>query len=546
MSIISLPTLLVIGQSASAKASSASRPKFGKDHLVLADWPIGAATFQQRTGAKGDQHDFAEFVIDRPDGTRQKVTLESPSRVGLPAAGDHDTLVALLLLAKRDEFDSDIVRFVPWQLLQVLGWPLNQKSQRRLQASLKRLKAVTATYLNIWYSRGTRSVESCLITGILAEAQLVFRKGRRTTGAVPESYIQWTRTMHASLEEGSVVDLDLDLYFGCKRPGTKHLLRHLNKVWFAGSKPKPYSRDLKDLACGHLGMTDCKDLKRNFHHLIAELEECGYLQPSDPNVRYQKIRPGVWRVNLEMHPNWIRGKRQPAGKADKVVKPSNPADAAATELVSHYHRHRFGKPGRAPRPHEIRQAKILLKEHEAATLLSLVPSIARTVEHQFRGQDLYFGSAAPYFVAAAGQREKQQRIRDGQANNDANTVDAEAATNEQKRQRWLRREQLIRQWNSLAFDERQKYLQCAVQNARSDFDRRRLSRSQLENDPPREALEEMDRDRPASVLAPAMDATLPLPPVTEAATEVPAAGGRPGNGSAMRQDASKRGLRSRC
>ena len=256
-------------------------------------------------------------MIERPDGMRQKVALESPSRIGLPTAGDHDILVALLLVAKQQEFNSDIVRFMPWQLLQIMGWPINQNSLRRLQSSLKRLKAVTATYENVWYSRQTKRVESCLITGILAEAKIVFRKGRRASGALPESYVQWTRHMHTSLEEGSVLDLDLDLYFSCRRPGTKHLLRHLNKVWHAGRKPKPYARDLKELACGHLGMTDCKDLKRNFQDLVAELESCGYLKPADPTVRYEKIRAGIWRVNLELHPDQLRTKRPAAEPVPK-------------------------------------------------------------------------------------------------------------------------------------------------------------------------------------------------------------------------------------
>ena len=212
-----MPSLVTTVSTPSAPANEL-RPRFGKDHLVLADWPLGAATFQQRSGDDGEPRDYAEFVVDRPDGNRQRVTLESPSRIGLPTATDHDTLIALLLLAKREEFATDIVRFVPWQLVRILGWSQSQKSLRRLKASLKRLKAVTATYENAWYSRRTRTVESCLITGILAEAKIVFRPGRRSAAALPESYVQWTKHMHASLEEGSVVDLDLDLYFSCKRP----------------------------------------------------------------------------------------------------------------------------------------------------------------------------------------------------------------------------------------------------------------------------------------------------------------------------------------
>ena len=491
MFFIFLPLPFLTFDRSSSALESAVRPRFGKDHLTLADWPIGTATFQQRKGDDGEQRDFAEFVIHRPDGTRQNVTLESPSRIGLPTAGDHDILVALLLLAKQQEFTSDIVRFMPWQLLQIMGWPINQNSLHRLQLSLKRLKGVTATYENVWYSRRTRKVESCLITGILAEAKIVFRKGRRANGVLPESYVQWTHHMRLSLEEGSVVDLDLDLYFSCSRPGAKNLLRHLNKVWHAGRKPKPYARDLKELACGHLGMTDCKDLKRNFQELVAELESCGYLKPVDPTLRYERIRPGVWRVNLELHPDQVRTKRPAADPVPKTeTSPAAPAGDAAT-LVCLYHQHRFGKTDYMPRSHEISRAKKLLQEYDAATLTNLAASVARTVESQFHGEDVYFGAAVPHFINGAARRQKRQRSDDQLETKQVEEADDDVAIQEEKRKRLLRKEQLLSQWNQLPPDERLKYLNVAAANARSDFDRRRLSRPQAVDDPPREALEEM-------------------------------------------------------
>ncbi len=453
-------------------------------------------------------------MIHRPDGTRQNVTLESPSRIGLPTAGDHDILVALLLLAKQQEFNSDIVRFMPWQLLKIMGWPISQKSLHRLQVSLKRLKGLTATYENVWYSRRTRKVESCLITGILAEAKIVFRKGRRAAGALPESYVQWTRHMHTSLEEGSVLDLDLDLYFSCRRPGTKHLLRHLNKVWHAGRKPKPYARDLKELACGHLGMTDCKDLKRNFQELVAELESCGYLKPADPTVRYEKIRAGIWRVNLELHPDQVRTKQPADEPVLKREAPTPPPDGGAAQVVSLYHRHRFGTADYIPRGHEIKQAEKLLQGTDSATLTSLIATIARTVERQFRGEDIYFGAAVPYFLSAIEQRRKRQHGRDQHNSKQIVVADEDTAIREEKHNRWLRRQQLLCQWARLSRDARLKCLTSAVANARSDFDRRRLSRFQVDDDPPREALEEMDRCSEQTAVASDIPSGLTPLPVT--------------------------------
>ncbi len=480
--------------SSPAATRSAARTKFGKDHLTLADWPIGVATYQQRAAKSGEQRDFATFSIERTDGTRQKVTLESPSRVGLPTAGDKDVLIALLFLAKEQEFSSDVVRFVPWQLLRIMGWPRNQKSLNRLKTSLKRLKALTATYENAWYSRRTRKVEACLITGILAEVKIVFRKGRRASNTLSESYVQWTRHVYTSLQEGSLIDLDLDLYFSCKRPGAKDLLRHLNKVWHGGRKPKPYARDLKELACAHLGLTDSKDLKRNFDQLVKELESRNYVRQADSGVRYQKIRPGIWRVHFELHPDQLRTKRPASPKISGHHKAGSTSDTDATLFVRLYHQHRFGKDEYAPQPHEILRAAKLLEEHDTETLLKLVPAVARIVERTYHDRDVYFGAAVPYFEKSVADNRRQQRSRLQQDKRQAEQAATDASVANQKHSRQQRRQQLLKEWVRLSKDQQTKYYQSAIDHAASDFDRRRLTRCRQVAAPPTEALDIMARD----------------------------------------------------
>lgn len=171
----------------SSSTGSNQKTRIGKDHFALADWRISVATYQHRKRVDGANRDFAQSVIERADGTCQKVTLESPSTVGLPTAGDEDVVIALLALAKTQGVLSDVVRFVPSHVLRTMGLAETKKNYERLKKSLKRLRAVTVTYESTWYSRETQSVEPILITDILAEAKLLFRRGRRAAHAVPDS-----------------------------------------------------------------------------------------------------------------------------------------------------------------------------------------------------------------------------------------------------------------------------------------------------------------------------------------------------------------------
>jgi hypothetical protein len=266
-------------------------------------------------------------------------------------------------------------------------------------------------------------------------------------------------------------------------------------------------------------MTDCKDLKRNFHCLVEELEACGYLKPIDPRMRYEKIRLGVWRVHLDLHPDQMRKKPE---RTEATRTPTTAAAAVqsdAVQLVQLYHHHRFHKADYLPKPHEILRAKTLLQEHDATVLAGLAPSVARMVQRQYHGQDVYFGSAVPFFVTAAARVEKQQRVRTRQESMDDAEAAADAAIMEEKRRRFARREQLLRRWAGLSHDERAKCIQTAIEAAHTDFDRRRLSRPHVENDPPREVLDAMDTDTSGS------DPVDRSPAATERAARVPAAGG---------------------
>jgi len=479
--------------SKAANIGKATQPRVGKDHLNLADWRISVPTFQQPRSKDGGTVDFVEYVIPRAGGSHQRVTLESPSRIGLPTAGDEDVVLALLALAKQQKFASDLVRFVPARLLEVLRWPTNQGGYVRLKAALKRLKAVTVTYEHAWYSRRKGSTEPVLITGILAEAKLVLRRGRPAKQAVPDSYVQWTKNFFDSLQQGNLTDLDLDLYYSCNRPGARHLYRHLNKVWHAGKKPRTYERDLTDLACGHLGMTQSKDLKRNFAALVSELERRRYIEPMPPQQRYRKVRPGVWRVRFDLHPtNNRKTPKREEGSQPGGTKVSGHSKDAAT-LVSQYHRQRFDRTDYQPTPKELSHATQLLNRADLATLSRLVPAVAQSMQQSF-GNDLYFGAAVPLFLKAIDthQREKaasQKRERE-RHHREKMKEDAEQRKQERKaaKHKWLTH------WQALSAQQKRHYRDAALEHAESDFARRRLACQHTDNEPSVEVLHAMAQE----------------------------------------------------
>jgi len=80
------------------------------------------------------------------------------------------------------------------------------------------------------------------------------------------------------------------------------------------------------------------------------------------------------------------------------------------------------------------------------------------VESQFHGEDVYFGAAVPHFIKRATRLQKRLRSREQLETRQVEEPDDDAAIREEKRQRRLRREHLLSQWNQLSQDERVRYL----------------------------------------------------------------------------------------
>jgi len=471
---------------ANQSSAPSDKPRLGKDHLNLADWRVSTASNQQTYKKDGSKVDFVEYVIRRAGSEAMSVTLESPATIGLPTAADEDVIIGLLALAKEQRFESDTVHFVPSKLLSTMGLSIAQKNFHRLERSLKRLRAVTLTYKLAWYDRKKAAVEPILITGVLSEAKLVLRKGRRPTGEIPDSYVQWTKNFYQSLKDGNLTDLNLDLYFNWERPGSKHLYRHLNKVWHAGKKPKLYERDLKELACGHLGMTENKDLKRNLHRIITEMESKQYLQPMPEADRYQKVRPGVWRVRFEIHPHQLPTPKTGGGESSKNSS-STGSSSTASDIVRAYHHHRFGRSTYDPTKRELEHAETLLMKHDEVTLQALIPRVAKSVAEKSK-DDLYFGFAVPFFHAAIQDHEKKRSLRRKQHETDSREAAEEKRIAAQKHEKADRRHELLSRWRRLPSAAQLRYKEEAIDQAASDFDRRRMHRANLDN-PPMEILE---------------------------------------------------------
>src|SRR5262249_53372519 len=123
----------------------------GKDELNLAEFPIAALTDRvpdcQTTLVVEDRlaHREGPPVIHR-------LTITGTCKHGLPTSLDDEVLVGLSQITKRrNNFSEPKVSFSRYELIEVLGWPQDGRSYRRIEEALHRWVGVVLIYENAWW-----------------------------------------------------------------------------------------------------------------------------------------------------------------------------------------------------------------------------------------------------------------------------------------------------------------------------------------------------------------------------------------------------------
>jgi hypothetical protein len=385
----------------------------GRDEMNLADFPISALQRQQPTDADGRKLDRIEFEASRYDPVSrqrltQRVTLTSTARDGLPTPADEHVILALLYVAKHSHnFAEATVNFAPGQLFEVMGWAPNGRSYQRLRDVLRRLKALNVRYENAWWDAAGRGYEEEVATGIISGYRIVRQvSGPRRPGAVPLSWVSWTQQFHASLVNGNIKRLNLELFFSLRSPTAQRMYRFLDKRFY--NTPRVVM-DLVEFACGHIGLTESDNvavLKRRLAPALKELEDIAFITRLAPEQRFQKVRPGVWRIYF--HTAAV----QPAVEAESVpALPAVLAPAALTAegLVAEFYRRWDASLGGTGGPRDLEQAQALLREHGPEQAGALIPCLVLVLRKAWPECRSLSGALQKYLPDALKLHRQQQR-----------------------------------------------------------------------------------------------------------------------------------------
>jgi hypothetical protein len=312
-----------------------------------------------------------------------------------------------------------------------MGWAPNGRSYVRLRDVLRRLKSLTIRYENAWWDAAGRGYEEEVATGIISGYRIARQVSGPRTAAAPQSWASWTQQFHDSLKNGNLKRLNLDLFFRLSSPTAQRTYRFLDKRFY---NSPTVTMDLVEFACGHVGLTESHNvavLKRRLAPALAELEKVGFLAPMDAKERYQKLKPGVWRVRFQAGAAAAEPARsslpQPA-EGPEAAEDSGPRpEALAAEFYRQWDPAGLTRPGFR----DVRQAEDLIRRHGAAEARALVPLLVQVTRKEWPECRSLSGAVQKYLPDALKFYQQQQR--------------REVGKQEQERTRQLEQEQAARQ-----------------------------------------------------------------------------------------------------
>ena len=228
----------------------------------------------------------------------RRFQLAASGAYGLPTAADADVLHALMAICKQtSKLASPVVTFSRYRLCDVLGWPKNGKSYKRIEAALRKWVSLTL-FFDSWWDKGDERWSNVQGFHLLEMFELNDVRGRRQEAELPLSKIRFSQEFFKSINAGYVKKLNLAEYFHLKVPIAKQLYRFLDKRFY---HKRSLAFELKNLAFEHIGLsrnyTPAK-IKEKIRPAIDELVSIGFIEKMPLSQRFTKLGYGVYEVHF--------------------------------------------------------------------------------------------------------------------------------------------------------------------------------------------------------------------------------------------------------
>jgi hypothetical protein len=265
------------------KALVAIEHEKGKEEMNLAEFPIALLSKYHNPNLKTIE--FSDTIQGESGKIiKREWVVTGSDKFGLPLAYDNDVLLALMAIGKETNYESPVIHFSRYKILQILGWQDNGKNYRRIKEALNRLVSAKIFANNAFWDNNRKAYVT-LAFGIFENYTLLdssVGKRKQDDNSLLSS-VKLDDYLFQSIKSNYIKSLDLEIYCKINSVIAKQLYRYLDKKRYGKEK---FEIKLTNLAYAHVGLDKenykyPSAIKRKLDPAHKELIDLGFLESAE-------------------------------------------------------------------------------------------------------------------------------------------------------------------------------------------------------------------------------------------------------------------------
>lgn len=383
--------------------------RIGKDEMNLIELPFTLLTKRNPKNLKTIERNW---ISKGEDGKERKFykTITGSDKWGLPTFIGEEVFLACMELSYRYGFKSREVHTSQYELIKLMGWPINGKSYKRLITAFNQLAGIMITTNFFWDNQEKKYIK--LGFGIIDD--YVFfedekkTKSRYNPSALPLGHFHWNEIFFKnSIQKSYIKTLDTEIYFSLESYIAKRLYRYADKKLY---KQDSFRIDLFKLAFDKLEMTgNYKYPSKIIEKLTKSSRTTKEKQKKSP---IEELKEKGINITIEKSQT-DSGYKVCFNRTNKIINIlQKPIESENIKLVNYFH-NRLSHQQQEPTKTELEQAQGLLNKYGQQKSQYIIDfAIQEAQKTNFKMQ--YLGAVlGKYEIAAINQQEQkeQQKIK---------------------------------------------------------------------------------------------------------------------------------------
>ena len=248
-----------------------------KDEMNLLECSIFSTSGRVDKKTKSIVYEDMAFCPSKKTDVPRRLNISFSTEHGRPTSRDDLVQLAVMKISKDQGFESPVVYFTRYQILEILRWSDTGDNYRKIDEAFNRIGGTFLVWTNAWWDNMEKGWVDRRFH-IFDDVQVLTRErydDRRRQKKDGRSFVRWSDVMFESFAAGNIRSVDLGAVLNLKSGPSRRLYRWLEKHFYKNEKVEI---SLKELAVHKLGYREAalSEFERMLEPVFDEIIRHGH------------------------------------------------------------------------------------------------------------------------------------------------------------------------------------------------------------------------------------------------------------------------------